>query len=219
MPKSEKQIKYLAKAAHITSGIFRTIATVIKPGISEIEIAQSIESIIKKKGLKRSFRTIVASGRNAAKPHAKATERKIKESDMVVVDFGVIYRGYHSDMTRTIMVGKADYAMRRLYDTVKIAQKKAIKKLKPGLRISDLVCGIHDYMRKRGMARYILHSLGHGVGTKVHEAPKLSEKNKHILKEHTVVAIEPGLYMKKRGGVRIEDMVLIEKNGARMLTG
>lgn len=219
MPKSAKEIKCLAKAAKITSGIFRTVAKQIKPGSREIEIARSIEGIIKKKALKRSFRIIVASGPNAAKPHAKVTGRKIKSNDVVVVDFGVIYRGYHSDMTRTIIVGKADSAMRKLYNTVKEAQKMAIRKLRAGLRISDFVRSIHDYIRKVGLGRYILHSLGHGIGKKVHEAPKLSEKNKRILKERTVVTIEPGLYMKKRSGARIEDMVLIGKNGARVLTG
>lgn len=218
MDKGAREIAYLAKAAKITSGIFRVVTKQVKPGAREIEIARSIDSIIKKKGLKRSFRTIVASGQNAAKPHAKVTGRKIGQKDAVVVDFGVIYRGYHSDMTRTIMVGKANPVMRRFYDTIKTAQKMAIKKIRPGIKISDFVRSVHDYIRKRGLGRYIAHSLGHGIGTRVHEGPKLSEKNKRILKERAVVTIEPGLYMKKIGGARIEDMVLVGKNGVRVLT-
>jgi len=219
MIKSVKEIKYLAKAAKITSAIHRAVAEQIRPGAREIEIAGSIDGIIKKKGLKRSFRTNVASGPNAAKPHAKVTGRKIRSKDTVVVDFGVIYRGYHSDMARTIMVGKTNSTMRRIYDVVKTAQRRAVRKVKPGIRISDFVRDVHDYIRKAGLGRHIMHSLGHGIGKKIHESPKLSEKNKRTLKEHAVITIEPGLYIKKRGGVRIEDMVTINKKGARVLTG
>jgi len=218
MPKSAKEIKYLTKAAKITSAIYRVVAKRVKPGAREIEIARGIEDIIRKKGLKRSFQTIVASGPNAARPHAKVTERKIRSKDTVVLDFGVIYRGYHSDMTRTIMVGKADPTMRRIYGVVKAAQRMAIRKVKPGIRISDFVGGVHDYIRRAGFGRYIMHSLGHGIGRKIHEGPKLSEKNKRALKERSVITIEPGLYIKKRGGVRIEDMIMINKKGARVLT-
>ncbi len=218
MLKSAKEIKYLAKAAKITSAIYRVVAKEVRPGAREIEIARSIEGIIRKKGLKRSFRTIVASGPNAAKPHAKVTERKIRSKDAVVVDFGVIYRGYHSDMTRTIMMGKADSTMRRLYGVVETAHKMAVQKVRPGIRISDFVGGVHDYIKKAGLGQYIMHSLGHGIGKKIHEGPKLSEKNKRILKERTVITIEPGLYIKKRGGVRIEDMVMVKRKGARVLT-
>jgi len=218
MSKNAKEIKYLAKAAEITLDIYRVVAAQIKPGVREVEIADNIENIIRKRALKRSFQTIVASGPNAARPHAKVTKRKIRPNDTVVIDFGVIYKGYHSDMTRTVMVGKPDSTMRRLYGVVKTAQKMAIRKVKPGAKISDLVRSVHDYMRKAGMGRYIMHSLGHGVGKKIHENPKLSEKNKHSLKKNTVITIEPGLYVKKIGGVRIEDMVLINKKGARVLT-
>lgn len=217
LQKNKTEIKYLRKAALITKRIFDSISKNIKPGRSESEIARAIELAIKNKGLRRSFKTIVASGPNAAKPHAKITTRKIKKSDLVVVDFGVIYGGYHSDMTRTVIVGKISPRLRRLYDTVKVAQTAAIKKAKAGLEISGFVGAIHGYMRKRGFGKYILHSLGHGLGKKIHEAPKLSEKNKSTLKKGMVVTIEPGLYVKDIAGVRIEDAVLITKSGARVL--
>ncbi len=218
MVKSAKEIKYLVKAAKITVAIYRAVADKVKPGAREIEIARGIENIIRKKRLRRSFRTIVASGPNAAKPHAKVTTRKIRAGDTVVIDFGVIYKGYHSDMTRTVMVGNVSRTMRKLYSVVKTAQKNAIRKVMSGVKISCFTRGVHDYMRKMGMGKYMMHSLGHGVGKKIHECPRLSEKNNHTLKENTVITIEPGLYIKNRGGVRIEDMVLVGKKGNRVLT-
>jgi Xaa-Pro aminopeptidase len=215
--KSKKEIRYLTRAAKITRGIFGVISKKIKPGAGEREIAGRIGAIIKKKGLKRSFRTIVASGPNAANPHAKLTGRKIKKNDLVVVDFGVVYKGFHSDMTRTVIVGKMSARMRKLYNAVKAAQKEAIGSMRAGLRISEFVTGIHASLRKKGLGKYMRHGLGHGLGKKVHEAPKLSEKNKGILKKGTVVTIEPGLYIKGAGGVRIEDAVLIRENGSRVL--
>lgn len=213
----KNRIKYLTKAAKITKDIFGHIRKEIKPGAKERKIARKIESIIKKKGLRRSFRTIVAGGPNAARPHAKPTDRKIKKNDLVVIDFGVIYRGWHSDMTRTVIVGRPDAKMRKLYKTVETAQKMAIRKARSGLKISDFVSAIYNYIRKRGFGKYLLHGLGHGLGKKIHEPPKLSEKNRKRLKENTVVTIEPGLYIKGRGGVRIEDAVLIAKNSSTML--
>ena len=160
----------------------------------------------------------MASGLNAAKPHAKPTQRKIKPNDLVVVDFGVIYRGYHSDMTRTRVIGKLNPKMKKLYRAVKLAQGEAIKKAKPGLRIADLVKGAHGILRRKGFGKYIMHSLGHGVGKKIHEPPKLSEKNKRCLKERMVITIEPGLYIKGVGGVRIEDMICLTRHGSKVLT-
>ena len=133
-------------------------------------------------------------------------------------DFGIIYKGYRSDMTRTMIIGQRTSSfMKTLYSTVKRAQKIGIKKARPGTKISDCVKSVHGYMRQKGMGRYIAHSLGHGLGKKIHESPKLSEKNNRVFQENMVVTIEPGLYVKTKGGVRIEDAVLITKQGARVL--
>ncbi|NQU95823.1 MAG: M24 family metallopeptidase [Candidatus Omnitrophica bacterium] len=214
----KKEINYLRKAARITRGIFAVISERIKYGASEREIACDIEAIIKRKGLKRSFKTIVASGPNAAKPHAKITDRKIAKNDVVVVDFGVVYKGFCSDMTRTVIVGKASPLMRKLRRAVKYAHSAAIRKVRPGVKISKLVSEAHGYIRKKGLGKYILHTLGHGLGKKIHQAPKLSEKNNRTLKEDMVITIEPGLYVKRKGGVRTEDMILITRNGHEVLT-
>ena len=214
----ESRIRCLTKAAKITKDIFKTVSKKVKPGVRESEIRDLIESLIKEKGLKRSFKTIVASGPNAAVPHAKVTNRKIKKIDMVVIDFGVIYKSYHSDLTRTLALGKQNKKLKKLYNSVKRAQAKAINMVKPGVRISELAKATHDSMRKEGFGKYILHSLGHGVGKRIHEPPKLSEKNKRRLKKNTVITIEPGLYIKSKTGVRIEDMICVTKRSARVLT-
>lgn len=213
----KNRIKNLKKAAKITKDIFAQVKSGIKPGASENEIARKIEKLIKKKGLRRSFKTIVASGPNGARPHAKPTDRCIKKNDLVVVDFGVLYKNYHSDMTRTVVIGKIRPRMRKIYDTVKNAHRIAIRKCRAGLRISELAKYTHSYIRKKGFGKYMLHSLGHGLGLKVHQAPKLSEKNRNILKESAIITIEPGLYVKGQGGVRIEDAVLVTKRGAKIL--
>ena len=216
--KTEAEIKRLKKAADITKQIFKKVSKKIKPGVRELEISKSIDNAIKQKGLKRSFRTIVASGPNAANPHARPTRRRLKKNDAVVIDFGVVYEGYHSDMTRTVILGALSEKMRKIHQVVRFAQKIAIGKVVSGVRISELVCKIHNYIRKRRLGKYILHSLGHGVGLKIHEAPKLSEKNQRFLEENMVVTIEPGLYVKGLGGVRIEDMLVVTRNKAKVLT-
>ncbi|NQT23360.1 MAG: M24 family metallopeptidase [Candidatus Omnitrophica bacterium] len=216
--KNKRQIRILKKAAKITVEIFDIVSKKVKVGAREKDIVAEIESEIRRRGLRRSFRTIVAGGPNAAKPHAKPTRRRLKSKEAVVIDFGVIYKGYHSDMTRTLLLGRVKPKMRLLYTTVLVAQRRVIKKVKAGVRISDVVRDANSYIRNKGLGKYILHSLGHGIGLKIHEAPKLSEKNKKILRKGMVCTIEPGLYIKGVGGVRIEDMVLIGKRWGEVLT-
>jgi len=187
-------------------------------GVSEEEIARLIEAGIKQYGLRKSFKTIVASGPNAANPHAEVTQRKIRHGDAVVIDFGVIYRGQHSDMTRTVRVGRLNKKIESIYRVVHNAQRLGISGVKANIKISGYVKSVHDYIRRKGFGKYMLHGLGHGVGIRIHEAPKLSEKNKRILKKNTVITIEPGLYRKGMGGVRVEDMVLITEKGCEVLT-
>lgn len=216
--KNKKQIKALKIAAKITVGIFKEIRKKVKPGALESEIVKEIEGIIKQKGVKRSFRTIVASGPNSAKPHAKPTNRKFKTNDIIVIDFGIVYKGYHSDMTRTFVLGRIDSKIKLLYKTVKKIQPDAIRKVKPGMKISEFVTYVNDYIRSKKLGKYILHSLGHGIGLKIHEGPKLSEKNNRVIKKRMVLTIEPGLYIKGLGGVRMEDMVLVRDTGCEVLT-
>jgi len=216
--KNVRQIELLRRAGRITMGIYACVKRHIKPGVTERYVVRLIEGCISELGLRRSFRTIVASGPNAADPHAPVTDRKIRQGDTVVVDFGVIYKGYHSDMTRTVLVGKVDRMMKDLYRTVSRAQKQALRDIKVGIRISELTRAAHGVMRRKGYGKNILHTLGHGVGVRIHEAPKLSERNRRRIYENTVCTIEPGLYIKGKGGVRIEDMVVVGKRTKEVLT-
>ena len=137
-------------AARITKHIFSSIKKRVKPGVTEKDVAAAINGMIKKRGLRPAFTTIVASGPNAALPHAKVTPRRIRERDMVIIDFGVTYKGYHSDMTRTIILGRINPKLKALYKTVKAAETKAIKEVKANIEISSFVKNINDYMRKKG---------------------------------------------------------------------
>ena len=214
----KEEIARLKKAALITKKIYFSLSKKIKPGVRENEVADLLNKMVSSMGLKSSFKTICASGPNAAGPHAKVTDRKILRDDVVVLDFGIIYKGFCSDMTRTLTFGKVNPKMKKILSAVKIAQKSAIRKIAAGRSISQLVAETHDMLRKKGFGKYILHTLGHGVGRKVHQAPKLSEKNKRRLKAGAVITIEPGLYIKGLGGVRIEDMVLVTAKGRKVLT-
>jgi len=216
--KNKKDRDNLKKAAEITVNIFDKVKKEIAPGVAEKFIAARLEQEMKALGLSRSFKTIVGSGPNGALPHAELTDRVFSKNDMIVIDFGVNYKGIKSDMTRTVVLGKPDSLLLKIYDAVAKAQRAAIKNIRPGLKISDYVRSVHDNMRARGYGTYIRHTLGHGVGNRIHEAPKLSERNKRRLQENMVVTIEPGLYIPGKGGVRIEDMVLICKKGCKVLT-
>lgn len=216
--KSKKEIKNIRTACKITIKIFNQIKKGVKPGITEKEVAALIDRSRKQKKLKKAFKTIIGSGPNGAHPHAVLTDRAIKNGDTVVIDFGIVYKKYRSDLTRTLIIGKISPLMRRIYKTVEEAQKMGIRNIKPGLAIREYVKEVHDYMRSKGYGKYIRHTLGHGIGIKIHEAPKLGERNKRRLKENMVVTIEPGLYVDGVGGVRIEDTVLIKRNGCEVLT-
>lgn len=216
--KTGKEIGYLYSAAKVTVEIFKEISSLVKPGVLDRTIRDEIERQIKKRGLRRSFKTIVGCGANAADPHAKVVGNKVAEDDLVVIDFGVVLNGYHSDLTRTVVVGNPGKRLRKIYNAVEIAQNFAIKRIRPGLRISDYVKSVNDIIRKKRLGKFIRHTLGHGVGRRVHEAPKLSQRNKRRLLENMVVTIEPGLYINKKGGARIEDMVLVTEKGPKVLT-
>jgi len=216
--KRPSEIKILRKAAKITVDIFKKVRGKVKPGRSEQDIRDALEYEMRSLGLERSFTTIVASGPNGALPHAKVSNRTIRENDMVVMDFGIVYKGFHSDMSRTVVVGRPNNRLREIYRVVSREQKRAIKRVKHGVRICGLARDTHDSIRKLGLGKHILHTLGHGVGRKIHEAPKLSERNKRFLKEGMVITIEPGLYIMNMGGARIEDMVLVTKKGQEVLT-
>jgi Xaa-Pro aminopeptidase len=165
-----------------------------------------------------SFDTIVASGKNSSVPHATPSNKKIEPGDFVKLDFGAVVEGYHSDMTRTVVVGKADDRQKEIYLTVKEAQEKALLSVKAGLVCEDVDKIARDTVAEKGFGECFVHNLGHGVGLQIHEAPSLGKNCKTVLQPGMVVTVEPGVYVNGFGGVRIEDLVVVTESGCEILS-
>lgn len=217
--KDKGELELIKKASTIADDAFLEIQKLIKPGTTEKELAIELLYKIRKRGAeKEAFDIIVASGPNSALPHAKNTDRRIKEGDFVLFDFGAVYNGYHSDMTRTVVIGRPDKKHREIYNLVLEAQRKALRTIKAGM-----TCGEADLIARRvieegGFGEYFGHNLGHGIGLAVHEEPRLRRGSKILLNPGMVVSVEPGIYLPGFGGVRIEDIVEITEKGCRVLT-
>lgn len=212
--KTQEEIECLKKAEHIGDIAFKEILSHIKPGVTELDIAAKLEYIMKCNGAEKlSFETIVASGLNSAKPHAEPGEKKIEMGDFVTMDFGCMYHGYCSDMTRTVVVGKADRKQRKIYDVVLRAQTAVLDVLKPGMAGKEYDKIARDIITEAGYGEYFGHSLGHSVGLEIHESPNFSVKEESIFEAGNVVTVEPGIYIPDFGGVRIEDMVVLTEDG------
>lgn len=222
--KTAEEISKIKKACELGDKTFNYISKKIKLGVSEKELAFEIEFFIKKNGADISFPPIVAFGKNSAIPHHHTSDKRLATSDkLVLLDFGVKLNNYCSDMTRTIFFGKPTAEQKRMYETVLKAQQKAIQQFnnltiqQSAIKASEIDRIVRDHIISKGY-KTIPHSVGHGIGIEVHEPPHLSPKSKDILKEGMVFSIEPGIYIPGFGGVRIEDLVVLEKNGARVLT-
>ncbi len=217
--KDQKEREKIKKAVAITDQAFSQILGLIQPGITEIDVAAEIEYMMRKAGADDvAFGTIVASGKRSALPHGKASKKKIKPNEPVTLDFGAIVEGYVSDMTRTIMLGKASVKFKKIYKIVLTSQKKAITSAKPKLKCSELDKVARDVIKKAGYGKYFGHGLGHGIGLLVHDYPLVNARSQEVLKPGMVITIEPGIYIPNWGGVRIEDDVLITRSGCEVLT-
>ncbi|MFH1010255.1 MAG: M24 family metallopeptidase, partial [bacterium] len=191
----------------------------LKPGITEIDLAAEVLYRHRKYGASGdSFDAIIASGPNSALPHAHPTKRKIRKGDFVTFDIGCFYEGYSSDLTRTFVMGKATPKQRKVYQTVLKANQKAIRTAKAGMDGFDLDKVARDLIKKAGYGPKFGHGLGHGLGMEVHAFPRLSRLVHAKLKPNMVVTIEPGIYIPRWGGVRIEDDVCIKRGGCEVLT-
>lgn len=217
MIKDEEEISYIEKACYITDKCFNHICEYIKIGKTEKEIAFEIEKFFRENGADGlAFDTIVASGKNSSKPHAVPTDKKIEAGDTITIDMGCKYKGYCSDMTRTIFAGYIPVQIQGIYDLVLKNQIQTLKEMRDGASIRLITRMVENDFKLNGYE--LIHSLGHGVGLDIHEMPYINGKNDTTLKENMVVTNEPGIYLTNQFGVRIEDTVLITKSGCINLT-
>lgn len=219
--KTEEEIEKLKMAAKISEIAFNETIKIIKEGMTEKEIAAHLEYIQRLHGADdKSFETIVASGHRSAMPHGVASDKKIKKNEFIVMDFGCLYQGYASDITRTVFFGdKISEEEKKLYDLVYEAQSLGFSLVKQGVIGADVDKAVRDFFDKNGnMAKYFGHSLGHSFGLEVHEMPYCSRLGKEALVKNEVMTIEPGLYLEGKYGVRIEDDLLVTEDSYELLT-
>lgn len=217
--KDEGEIEKLARAEQIGDEAFSYILTQIKPGITELEIAAKLEYYMKSHGAQeKGFDTIAASGLHSAMPHAVPSEKVLEKGDFLTLDFGCKYQGYCSDMTRTVVIGKANEKQKEIYKIVLEAQEAALAGLRAGMTGAEGDALARKVIEEAGYGDYFGHGLGHSVGLEIHEKPALSPKDQTILRPGIIETVEPGIYIPGLGGVRIEDMTVITENGIKNLT-
>ena len=198
---------------------FEYILGRIKEGVTEREIALDLEFFMKKQGATAlSFDTISASGIRSAMPHGIATDKKIENGDFLTLDFGCVFEGYCSDMTRTVVVGKANDKQKEIYNTVLKAQTTAIDAIKAGMKCSEVDGVARKIITAAGYGENFGHSLGHSVGIEIHENPSFSPKSNAVVQNGNVITVEPGIYIDGFGGVRIEDLIVVQNGKAVNLT-
>ncbi len=217
--KDEEEIAIVEKACEIADKAFSHILTYIKPGMTEIQVANELDFYMRSLGASSvSFETIVASGLRSAMPHGVASEKVIEQGDMITIDFGCYYNGYVSDMTRTISLGEPSDKLREIYNVVKEAQQKVLDVAKPGMTGVELDAVARDYIASKGYGEAFGHSTGHGIGLEIHEGPNVSKLAEKAFVPGNIITNEPGIYLLGIGGVRIEDDMLVTENGIKRLT-
>jgi len=217
--KSPREMDLLRKAARIADEAFSALLPFIRPGVREGDLARKLEDLLVEKGADGlSFPTIVASGPNGSNPHYMGTDRLLCEGDPVVIDFGCTYRGYCSDTTRTVFVGKATEEDREIYRIVLEANLAGEAAVREGATAQEVDRAARAVIEKAGYGEYFINRTGHGIGVAVHEAPYIMEGNLQVLKKGMAFSVEPGIYIPGRLGIRIEDIVLVTENGAEPLS-
>ncbi|WP_124058059.1 aminopeptidase P family protein [Vaginisenegalia massiliensis] len=213
--KEDSEIEIIKEACEITDQSFDHILKYIKVGMTEIQVANELERFLKDKGASgMSFDTIVASGYRSAMPHGRASEKIIEEGDIITLDYGCYYKGYASDMTRTIAIGSIDPKLEEIYHIVLEAHEEVNRHTKAGMTGKEIDALARDYIESKGYGQYFGHSTGHGLGLNVHELPAVSFKNPDgVVKENMVITNEPGIYIEGLGGVRIENDLVVTTDG------
>jgi Xaa-Pro dipeptidase len=219
MVKDESEIERVRKTCEISSRCMELASELLGEGLTEYEVKSEIlREMLSLGGDGPAFDLIVASGPNSSKPHGAYKNRIIERGDVVVVDLGVVYEGYCSDITRTFYLGSSSDEVSRVYQAVSEAKRRAEDLIRIGVKASDVYRAAHERLASAGYADYFLHGLGHGVGIEIHEPPRLFRDSEEILTEGMVITVEPGVYLPKRFGVRIEDTILIKRDGIEKLT-
>jgi Xaa-Pro aminopeptidase len=219
MMKDDEELQLIRAAVNLGAKIFDRAVQVLRPGVSEVEVAAEMELAARRSGAEQmSFPTIIASGSRSALPHGRASEHKVAGYGFVVCDFGVILSGYCSDQTRTVWVGSVPRDARDAYESVLEAQQAAVSTVRSGVTAGEVDAAARKVLRKAGLARYFTHSTGHGVGLEIHEPPRVADQQPEVLQPGMVITIEPGVYFPGKWGIRIEDMVAVTANGCEVLT-
>ncbi len=218
--KTALEIEKIAKAASIADAALEHVLPLFRPGITEQKLAASLEYEMRQRGSERtSFETILASGPRSALPHGAASGRTLETGDFVVIDFGAVFEGYHSDVTRTVCIGRPSSRQREIYDTVLSAQLAGLAAIRPGVLCREVDRAARTVIESAGFGSYFGHGLGHSVGLEIHENPRLSPTaGEETLSPGMVVTVEPGIYLPAWGGVRIEDLVVVTDSGCRILS-
>ncbi|MGA2602319.1 MAG: M24 family metallopeptidase, partial [Bryobacteraceae bacterium] len=219
MVKTPEEIERIRRSVETNSNAFTEAIKTIKPGMTEAELAAEIEYRMRRGGAEKpSFDTIVASGARTALPHAQPGPQRFREHEVVLIDMGATRNGYCSDMTRMAFLGKPDPKTRKMYEAVLEAQLAAIDAVREGTTGGKVDRAARQMLKSKGLDKQFVHSTGHGLGLEIHEPPRLGKKDKTRLEAGMVITIEPGVYIEGSGGVRIEDTVLVTKNGCEVLT-
>ncbi|WOV88874.1 Xaa-Pro peptidase family protein [Sporosarcina oncorhynchi] len=217
--KSEDEIEVLQQAAKIADDAFAHICTFIKAGVTELQVSNELEMFMRNQGAtSSSFDIIVASGERGALPHGVASDKVIQTGELVTLDFGALYNGYISDITRTVAVGEVSEKLKEIYEVTRFAQELALEKIKPGMTGIEADAIARDHIKSKGYGEAFGHSTGHGIGLEVHEGPALSFRSETKLEPNMAVTVEPGIYLPGIGGVRIEDDIIITEAGNYRLT-
>lgn len=212
--KTEEEVKKLKIAQNIAEKAYLEVLNMVKPGVTERQIALELEYLMKKHGAEKiAFDLITVTGKKTSLPHGVPSDVEVKRGDFVTFDIGAVFEGYHSDMTRTVAVGEASDEQKEIYDIVLKAHLEGLKAVKAGVNAFDVDKVCRDIITEAGFGEYFGHGTGHGVGLEIHEEPRVSPKGNTILKSGMIITVEPGIYLPDKFGVRIEDTVLVTEEG------
>ncbi|MEI8011723.1 MAG: Xaa-Pro peptidase family protein [Candidatus Omnitrophota bacterium] len=217
--KDSEELALIRQAIELDLAAYRYIEKFIQPGVTENALLKKLEGFVRRHSAGFAFDPIIASGPNSAFPHARVTDRQLCHNDTVLIDLGMDIKGYKSDLTRMFFLGKMQPSYKRILAVLKESQGEALRFIKPGVLAKDVDARVRSFLKGHGLAEYFNHSLGHGVGLDIHELPRLSVKSDMVLEENMVCTVEPGVYFPGKYGIRLEEMVLITKNGCEVLSG